>query len=494
MSKTDVWIWRVVRLLAFVIPLYIIWGIIPKPVLVHTPAWLEAQAKREAYQFSLDDQAEIDAIDQQVNQLVDEAVQILPTIDDPVARLNRLVGYEVELQKILSRHPFYPSAMLETSRYGQMREAAEIYGGVDADPLMVKAIQEHPEVFQASIDLRNQLVGEYGIGYNEPVKLTFPYYSLLILRFFLILFLASWCSALAAAAMISEQGFSPVAIARRELGSCWAIIFVAPISNAFLGDLYERLERYYSECRYSPSSREFQIEHRQIPVQSFAQAVCLLLEPIWETISWREVFRLSLKFRYAVVTSLAIMINIAVVSGAHAATIEEYSYIGDDGAVTWSSRFLLPNPGGGTWQIDIDNWGEGPIAAGYRGDFQPIGGEFSFQPRFLLVTQDGDFAAVKFQGLVVGTIGNYPCYLFSSIKVPEGRCSFYNEFGVNLFPESQPSLSLVVIETNRAGGSADWRIGPELSISLGATTLKLHQGFGLGGGPGETRVCLVIPL
>lgn len=202
----------------------------------------------------------------------------------------------------------------------------------------------------------------------------------------------------------------------------------------------------------------------------------------------------SLKFRYVVVTLLAIMINIVVISGAHAATIEEYSYIGDNGAITWSSRFLLPNPGGGTWQIDVDDWGEGPIAAGYRGDFQPIGGKFSLQPRFLLVTQDGDFAAVKFQGLVVGNIGDYPCYLFSSIKVPEGRCSFYNEFGVNLFPESQPSLSLVAIETNQAGGSARWRIGPELSIPLGETTLNIHQGFGLGGEPGEARVCLVIPF
>lgn len=492
MSRTNTWTWRLARLLAFLVPIYIAWGFIPVPELIHTQEWLDAQAKKVEYQVSLEDQAGIQNICDQATVLTEEACTVLSSISDPLERLQKYAFYDEELTRINSRHPLFPSTLQNQSML--IREAAGIVGVIDMDPALISTIQSHPELLAAGQELSEQLQQEYGIGFDESFGLTFPYYSLLVLRFLFLLFFGGWCSTLVTALMLKEKGFNPVAVAQRELGSLWAILFVAPISNAFLGDFYEQMEYEYSDCRYPKIvAGEIQVTRQSIHTKNFIQLLYMMLEPIWKAISWKDPLRLSLKFRMAIVTSLAMIINVAVVTGARAGTIEEYVYIGDN--TTYSTRVLWPDSHQGTWQLDWDLVSDNDsFTFGYRYQWQDLGSDTMLQPRTLFVSNDGDVVAGKIQALVVGTANDHPWSFFTSLKIPDGRASIYNELAFDLNPEESTTLRIVAVEFNALGDSANWRVGLELQRAFGDFTVKVRQGLGIGGMPNEFQASVCFPF
>ncbi len=491
--------WRFLQIIAPIVVFVFLLKAVPSPTLVHSLEYREAKEKCEAYQLAPDDQVGVETLCASANQLVDEAVGLLPTIKDPVARLTQLQEYRGELQIILSRHPLYPALVFDRQYYNQMDDAAGLIGVLDTDLSIIQAAQNHPEIFTGEI-ISRELMKTHGIGFTESSRITVPYYTLAILRFLFIGFLAGWFGVLVTAIKMFEFGYNPIAVAQRELGSWQAILLIAPFANLFAMEHYDDPNQsWYSDgvaLSYFAGNQHEKPEIRHTSrilsgIESIPQIILLMIQPIWKGVTWKDPVRLSLKFRYATVASLAIIINVLVVTGAHAGTIEEYTYIGDDGAVSWSTRFLLPDPKNGTWQIDCDLISDNnSITAGYRWPWQNFGSDISLQPRFLLVSNNGDITAAKIQGLMIGTAGDHPWYFFSSLKIPDGRTSIYNEFGLELSPGEIP-ISAIITESHSWNRSANWRFGPELRFSLGDFTLKVFQGFGLGGTSGETRVCLV---
>lgn len=224
-----------------------------------------------------------------------------------------------------------------------------------------------------------------------------------------------------------------------------------------------------------------------------------LWRTLWRLITWQDVSRLSFSFRYALVASMALVVNVGLVHVAwagDAVVVEQQVFLDEEGDASYSTQLLLPGPGGGKWQFDFDpNDLDGSFSVGYRGRFRQFTDGTQFQPRFVWVTDNGQFDAFKLQGLVVGTVDGHPWYLFGSIKLPEeGRCSMYNEAGFDIFSSPDATLTAIVIEDHKFGQSANWKIGPELSFRLGPMTLKLHHGFGLGGTGDESRIWVTIPI
>ncbi|MFC1656548.1 hypothetical protein ACFL14_01090 [Patescibacteria group bacterium] len=495
------YIWRFFQIVTPIVALMFFWKLIPSPTLVHTSEYWEAKAKAEAWQLAPDDQAGIEALCVSANALVGEAVGVLPTIEDPTARLTKLQKYRDELQIILSHHPLFPGLVFDRTYYTQMSDAAGLCGGVDSEFEIIQAVQNHPEILKDTVS--RELMEAHGIGFTESSRITVPYYTLLISRFLLILFLASWAGTLVTAAKMYEFGYNPIAVAQRDLGSWQSILFIAPIANLFIMEHYDDPSvPYHSDgvlgSYLGDQHEKLEIQHTSrilTGVSSLPKAIILMLEPIWKGMTWKDPVKLSFKFRYAVVASLAIIINVMVVTGARAGTIEEYTYVGGDGAVSWSTRFLLPDPGGGTWQIDWDLLTDyDSITAGYRWPWQDLGSGVSLQPRLLSVSNDGDITAAKVQGLFIGNAGNHSWYFFTSWKIPDGRASVYNELGFDLNPGQTPTFRLVAIEFNGLGQSANWRIGPEIQFAIGNSTIKVHQGLGIGGLPSEFRASVCFPF
>lgn len=454
--------WRTLQVLTPIMVFAWLWVNIPAPKFEHTQNWTDARARQAAYQYDASTEAgrsaSIELIASAEKLVSDESAKI-SAISDPLQRLTAMSNAEVQLTRMISKHPMWPGVIAPGLQDG-LRQAAGICGGPSSDPEMIRVAQTNTQLLGAAYDEEQRIMKQHGFGATEPASLTAPYYFGWVVRWILLLTLPGLVGALVLGFKLAHFGYDWQKVAEREYGSIAIACLVAPFANMLLVDAYEERE-IYSNCL------------------------------VGQEVRIGDALRLSFSFRAAIVATIVGVLTyffggarIALAADNTPVVVQTTTYLDleDKNAKADNEiRFVIPMDNGNAVQLDY-NLNSDMFDFGIRGRTRTFSGSTQIQPRLLAVFNKDGFA-VKLQTL---TLGKGWC-LFSSLKLPEKRrASLYNELAIDTGQLGQAQIQAALIECNNFGQSADWQAGPLVNLPLGKGTLSVLTAFGLGGGgPGD---------
>ncbi|MBN2585475.1 hypothetical protein JXA59_02400 [Patescibacteria group bacterium] len=184
-------------------------------------------------------------------ELTDQAVAKLPTITDCKQRLEAMASYQTQLDRMLSKDPMWPSNILGSDMFNQLRLAAGL-DGTRSEAEMLKVVWANRELMEEPRQEKERLAQEYGIGVGESAAILAPYYTACTLRWLLLLTLAGLAGALILMMKLRHFGYDWKRVAEREYGSMIVAYLVAPFANLLLLEAYEE-RGIYGDCTTAAS-------------------------------------------------------------------------------------------------------------------------------------------------------------------------------------------------------------------------------------------------